>query len=127
MNILIKENHVDWQNFLSTYKPRIDYVHIANKFKQIAFDNKLSREIFDIFIFDINGDPVKEIGLLKKLKQNNPNLKSIVLTSESNRKYWSQMALKTVDLFLFREFDLGVLGTVINQTNLRITQEEPDK
>lgn len=122
MKMLIKENSINWNHVLSEHSPKVEYVDISNKFKELANREKLNQEFFDVFVFDSSNNYKSELDLLNRLKVHNPDIKSVVLTSEHNRKYRSQLVSMGVDHFLFRESDMNLLEFVLKQLNLRLTK-----
>ena len=122
MRLLIKEKNINWQNFLSDHTPKVEFIDISNKFRELAYPGNILKDSFDAFIFDINENIKNELNLLQNLKTYNPDIKSIVVTSSNNRKFRGDLAYKQVDYFLFRESDLEILNLVIRQINLRLTR-----
>ena len=122
MRLLIKEKYINWQNFLSDHTPKVEFIDISNKFRELAYPGNILKDSFDAFIFDINENIKNELNLLQNLKTYNPDIKSIVVTSSNNRKFRGDLAYKQVDYFLFRESDLEILNLVIRQINLRLTR-----
>ncbi len=122
--LLINENHISWSNFLSEYSPKIDYLDISNKFNRLAFMENIHKEIYDVYLFDITNGIREEIAFLNYLKKYCPEIKSIIVTSSKNRRYRSQLAIKVVDHFIFRETDMQLLSQVINGINIRLTKTQ---
>jgi DNA-binding NarL/FixJ family response regulator len=120
--MLINESHICWDKFLDRYSPAIEHFDITNKFNRIALIGNLSNHIYDIYLFDIDGNVRGEISFLNKLKRYNPGMSTIIVTSEKNRKYRSQLAIDIVDHFIFRESDMDLLNQVISRINHRITR-----
>lgn len=120
--LLIKENQVRWNGFLNNYKPKMEYLNISNKFNRLAFAENIYKDIYDVYLFDIDGSIREEINFLKRLKKYNPDMKSILLTSEKNRRFRSQLAINVVDHVIFRETDMDLLHQVLNRINLRLTR-----
>jgi DNA-binding NarL/FixJ family response regulator len=122
MKMLIKENTINWYNFLSDHTPKVEFIDISNRFKEIAHYDFIVKDSFDVFIFDINENIKSGLNLLQKLRIHNPDIKSIVVTSNVNRKYRSDLVYKQVDHFLFKESDMDILKLVLRQMNLRLTR-----
>ncbi len=122
--MLIKENCINWNQLLSGHTPQIDYVDISNKFRELANEDKIHRKFYDIFVFDSTQNYRPELDLLQELKTYNPDIKSVVITSEQNRKYRSHLVSMGVDHFLFRESDMPLFEFVLKQINLRLTRTE---
>jgi DNA-binding NtrC family response regulator len=120
--LLIKEKQISWNSFLSKHKPKMEYYSITNKFNRIAFSENINKDIYDVYLFDIDEKLRDEINFLKTIKKYNPSMKTILVTSEKNRRVRGQIAIDLVDHVIFRETDLDLLHQVLNFINLRLTR-----
>lgn len=120
MKLLVNEKHVNWDKLLDRFEPKIDYKDESKLIEKN--DESFYKEYFDAYIFDLSDDYKYNLKHLEKLKKYNPDLKTIVFTSEANRKYRSMMLFKDVDMFLFRETDFDLLQNIIKRIHLRKTK-----
>ena len=88
-------------------------VKYTNTLKDAIIENSFHNP--DIIITDTNLEDGNGINLIKKIKKISPNIKSVIITSESNKDILLQAIKVKVDEFLFKDITLEKILNVIKK------------
>ena len=121
MQVYIKEDYIQIKNMLNELASLIEIKELNTDEKSGSLLMEKVGEI-DIIIIDIDTDSIKQINEIKKLKDYNPEMKTILYTGEKNRKYRSYFLNRGIDFFVFKETESKLLQSILTQIHLRKTR-----
>lgn len=120
MRIITINKSIDWSSAFSGFDLPIEIYDLYKSSKEKIIS--ALKICHDILIFDVDHNYKESLKIRDRLIKINPALKTIIFTSEINRKYRSFIAFKDIDLFLFSEYDFDLLMTVVRRIYIRKTR-----
>lgn len=121
MKILLDEKSFQCKRLINDLKLCIEYEAYSFGNKETGI-NSFQLHDADVLIVDAHEEKNDQAGKILEIKKIKPDIKTIMLTSEINRKYRGFFLSRGVDFFIFKESEIMLFKNIINQIYLRKTK-----
>ena len=121
MKILLDEKSFQCKRLINDLKLCIEYEAYSFGNKETGINSSQLYDA-DVLIVDAHEEKNDQAGKILEIKKIKPDIKTVMLTSEINRKYRGFFLSRGVDFFVFKESEIMLFKNIINQIYLRKTK-----
>jgi DNA-binding NarL/FixJ family response regulator len=120
VNVLLHDKLYNVRDLFSGFSPPIKLFKYSER-NQLGKYAREEKMMVDMVVMEKEENHRFQISQLKELRKFNPDIRAILYTSQSNRKYRSIYLNNGFDFFIFNESEEGLLEEIIKRVHRRKT------